>query len=168
MEIRLAASDADLRSASGIYAESWKAAYRGIFSDKLLGSIQGSRWVEPFRRGIEAKELQIAILSHDGEDFGAGGFCLSGGSPEAALGEVTSIYFLQCAWGAGYAKPLIDYMLDALRALGCTAAHVWVLRQNARACRFYEKCGFALTAAGMRISVDGEEQTCAEYRLSLR
>ena len=54
-------------------------------------------------------------------------------------------YVLPEYWGSGLADELHDAALDALRADGCTQAHLWVLEENHRARRFYERRGWRLT-----------------------
>jgi GNAT superfamily N-acetyltransferase len=45
-------------------------------------------------------------------------------------------------WGSGVAATLHDAAVEGLRALGCTEARLWVLEENARARRFYERRGW--------------------------
>jgi hypothetical protein len=40
----------------------------------------------------------------------------------------------------------MNKVLDRVRAAGFIAISRWVLEQNVRACRFYERAGFVLTA----------------------
>ena len=144
MEIRFGKNEADFGSASYLYAMGWKAGYKGIFSEALLSGIPLDFWVSAFRSFHESQRFQLAILSAQGEDLGAGAWGLSRDYDDPALGEVTSLYLLPKCWGKGYASALMDFMLDKLKEMGCRKAHVWVLTENRRAQRFYEKCGFQM------------------------
>lgn len=45
-------------------------------------------------------------------------------------------------WGSGLAEELCDHYLQALAAAGTTPARLWVLAENHRARRFYERTGW--------------------------
>ena len=45
-------------------------------------------------------------------------------------------------WGTGLADRLDDRALEVVRELGSARCHLWVLEDNARAPRFYERRGW--------------------------
>jgi GNAT superfamily N-acetyltransferase len=51
-------------------------------------------------------------------------------------------YVAPACWGSGVAPLLHDHALLAVRGLGSEQCHLWVLEQNARARRFYERRGW--------------------------
>lgn len=63
------------------------------------------------------------------------------------VGEVTTVYVLASAWGAGAGRALMTAAVGALRDAGCTEATLWVLDTNARARRFYESEGWTVDGA---------------------
>jgi putative acetyltransferase len=69
-------------------------------------------------------------------DGGAIGFAAVAGCWLVAL------YVLPGEWGSGVAARLHDDALAAIRRDGCREAHLWVLEQNDRARRFYERRGW--------------------------
>ena len=142
MKIRIARDAEDSRSASSIYARSWKAGYRGIFSEKLLEEIPIDFWVKAFDSNYTTHRFEVAILNDGEADVGAGGYGLSRDAKDAQVGEIASLYFLETAWGRGYAGKLMDFMVHALKSRGCKVIHLWVLQENARAQGFYAKYGF--------------------------
>ena len=142
LNIRIAVKDADFVSASSIYAASWKEAYKNILSDGFLNTIRPDNWVERFNDNYHTRRFMIAIINDGQKDIGAGGYGVSRDYSDGTWGEITSIYFLPEAWGSGYAKQLMDFMMSELGNMGCGRVHLWVVRENARACRFYEKYGF--------------------------
>ena len=165
MEIRIAANESDSRAASAIYAMSWKCGYRGLFSDSLLDGIPLDFLVGAFNGNYETHRFAVAILRANGKDVVAGGYGLSRDYDDPACGEITSIYFLEEAWGKGYARLLMDFMIEKLKSAGCTKIHVWALRDNSRARRFYEKYGFTLSGNEKTVSFKGEEKMDVEYVL---
>ncbi len=165
MDIRIASDDNDSKSASFIYAMSWKSGYKGIFTEKLLADIPLNFWIDTFNNNYNTHRFEIAIMRDDEEDVGAGGYGLSRDYNDFAVGEVTSIYFLEKTWGKGYAKQLMDFMINKLREMGCKKIHIWVLEGNVRAQRFYEKYGFKKTGNEKLITFKGESKTDVEYAI---
>ena len=164
-QIRIAENKNDALSASRIYAISWKSAYKDIFSEKLLSEITFDFWVESFVSNFETHRYKVAILSFNGKDVGAGGYGFSRDYQNNEWGEITSIYFLPEVWGEGLSGQLLDFMVNDLRELGYLKIHLWVLSDNLRAQRFYEKCGFYRTGNERVISFKGEEKSEIEYAL---
>ena len=52
------------------------------------------------------------------------------------------LYVVPGQWGTGLAGELHDQALEVVRELGSERCHLWVLEDNARARRFYERCGW--------------------------
>jgi ribosomal protein S18 acetylase RimI-like enzyme len=95
------------------------------------------------------------------------GFASCGESRDAAgEGELYAIYALPKAWGSGTGPTLMTAALTALRANGFGTASLWVLEDNPRARRFYEREGW--TQAGRREEeVLGIQITEVGYRIKL-
>lgn len=53
-----------------------------------------------------------------------------------------SLYVVPEKWGTGLAGELHDRALEVVRELGSERCHLWVLEDNARARRFYERRGW--------------------------
>jgi GNAT superfamily N-acetyltransferase len=53
-----------------------------------------------------------------------------------------SLYVVPEHWGTGLAGELHDRALEVIRELGSERCHLWVLEDNARARRFYERRGW--------------------------
>jgi len=54
------------------------------------------------------------------------------------------LYVVPERWGSGLAVALHDAALDGLRGEGFDRCHLWVLEDNRRARRFYERLGWRL------------------------
>jgi GNAT superfamily N-acetyltransferase len=54
------------------------------------------------------------------------------------------LYVVPERWGSGTAVALHDAALEGLRADGSEHCHLWVLEENRRARRFYERLGWRL------------------------
>jgi RimJ/RimL family protein N-acetyltransferase len=52
------------------------------------------------------------------------------------------LYVIPERWGTGLAGELHDRAVEVVRELGSERCHLWVLEDNARARRFYERRGW--------------------------
>jgi putative acetyltransferase len=74
----------------------------------------------------------------------AGGWAMLSADGFAAVEEpwLEALYLRPAAWGSGLAVVLHDLAVAELRARGVGEARLWVLEQNRRARRFYERLGW--------------------------
>ena len=78
---------------------------------------------------------RIFVAEDDGEIVGVAG-----------IGDcwLNGFYVMPDHWGSGLALQLHDTAVAAIRESGCDQAHLWVLEENHRARRFYERHGWKL------------------------
>jgi ribosomal protein S18 acetylase RimI-like enzyme len=103
----------------------------------------------------ENRELLLAIAD-DGRPLGYSMLVFTEPSdPDVAASvsgrptaELSKVYLLPGQHGTGAARALMDATVDAARARGVASVWLGVNQLNARANRFYEKCGF--TAVGSK------------------
>jgi len=96
------------------------------------------------------------------------GFAAAGASrTEEDAAELYAIYVLPEHWGMGVAHDLMTAVLGWFRAEQYTTAMLWVLADNPRARRFYEREGWRFD--GTRTDVlRGVEVEEARYRIILK
>ena len=92
------------------------------------------------------------------------GFVCYGDRGEEApdIGEIFALYVLADYYGKGVGRKLMDVGLEHIKRF--PQVRLWVLKENRRAIRFYEKCGFL---------PDGSEMTspnisATEIRMTLK
>ena len=78
------------------------------------------------------------------------------------LGEIGAFYFLPEAWGTGLAQKALHFCCSYFEKNGCQGVLLWVLEDNRRARRFYEKSGFCFD--GTRRQFPAAHRICAELR----
>ena len=66
------------------------------------------------------------------------------GSPRPRCAELYALYVTPAWWSTGTGRDLMCRVLDETQAGGYPRIVLWVLEQNARARRFYERSGFRL------------------------
>ncbi len=149
-----------------LHVLSWQVAYRGMVPDDYLAGLSVeqrlSRWQERFEQGSNAEYAIVA----DGRIVG---LCISGASRDEGgeVGEIHAFYLHPDEWGKGYAYPAMQLALDILRAQGYLVAELWVLEENARARRFYQKAGFAHDGTRKELTIGGAAVWELRYRRQL-
>lgn len=166
MQVRKAAVD-DAADISRIYAQSWKTAYKGVVPQAFLDDLKEDNWVPMFRRSLEDGSI-CALMICDGEEaVGCAAFGRSRDEKLPGWGEIVSIYLLPNYFGRGYGEALLKGAVDVLKQQGHRHIYLWVLRENDRARRFYEKHGFVCTGDECTIDIMGQPLVDLRYGLSI-
>ncbi len=153
MEIRYINQEDDLFEISNIYESSWKFAYKDIIPQSYLDSIPKGRWA----KSITREGMNNLILIEDGIVIGTASFCQSRWEQFNDYGEIVSIYFLPDCMGKGYGSHLLERCIAELNSLGYDKLLLWVLEDNMRARKFYEKNGFVCTDEYLNDNIGGKE-----------
>lgn len=144
-----AAVRADADAITDVQVASWRAGYAHVFPPSVLEADDfdttrrefWTRW-----RFSPGHRLVVAIEpTEDGERVV--GFSSFGPERERARGftgrgELYAFYFHPDTWGSGAATALMQHTEERFRAEGFESAVLWVLDDNPRARRFYEKHGW--------------------------
>lgn len=88
---------------------------------------------ERWREALADPAARVVVAERDGAIVGVA---------SAREGWVDGLYVVPEGWGSGLAGRLHDEALRLLAADGATSARLWVLKDNARARRFYERRGW--------------------------
>jgi ribosomal protein S18 acetylase RimI-like enzyme len=105
---------------------------------------------------------------HVADDEGVVGFVSTGESRDAdAAAELYAIYVLPTGWGTGAGTALMRAGLDAMRARSSGEAVLWVLEDNPRARRFYEREGWTVDGARKEEEWLGVPIPEVRYRITL-
>ena len=152
MEIRpLRETDSRLEI-SRIYEESWKVAYRGIVPQAYLDGIPAGRWA----KALDRAGWDTLVLTEGERLIGTSSVCASRWPDWPGFGEVVSLYLLPESMGKGYGKALLAAAVRRLAEQGFRDVLLWVLEENRRARRFYERAGFTLTGDVMDDEIGGK------------
>jgi ribosomal protein S18 acetylase RimI-like enzyme len=162
-----AAGRNDAPSLAQLHVDTWRAAYRGLVPDELLNNMSVAarerRWTAILAEGGTAWVAQAATAII--------GFAAYGRSRDADaapfVGEVIALYVHPDAWGSGVGRSLNDAALSSLAADGCREATLWVLRDNSRARRFYERQGWLTDGAEQTDDREGVRLVEVRYRVKL-
>ncbi len=141
MEIRFLSSKDSLPDISNIYESSWKYTYKDIIPQHFLESIPKGKWAG----SITKEGMHSLVMTEQGRIIGTATFCQSRWAQYPDYGEIVSIYFLPDCIGKGYGRHLLNRCTEELNRIGFQKILLWVLEDNQRARRFYEKNGFRCT-----------------------
>ncbi|GAA0409198.1 GNAT family N-acetyltransferase [Micromonospora gifhornensis] len=148
----------DAEAIARVHISGWRAGYAGIMPDEVLARLNPVAWAQR-RRDLGTAEPEHPFTTLLAEIDGVlAGFTTFGpyrnnqdrGDLDPTYGEVVAMYVAPEHWGDGTAKALFTAARAGLRERGWTQYRVWVLADNHRARRFYERAG---------LSPDGERST---------
>ena len=140
IEIKKMETDGEIRGKAYVHWRAWHEAYPGLVSGEYLDNLTLEKCEQLARRWRWPDSLLVA---KDGE--AVVGFVGFGDRGEEApgVGEIFALYVLSEYYGTGVARQLMEAGLERLRDY--PEVCLWVLKENRRAIRFYEKCGFRPT-----------------------
>ena len=156
-----------------VQVRSWLAAYRGIVPDRVLDVLSVARRAERWTTIIAAQEadpgedVRVWVVERAGLVVG---FVATGRSrdddTDPGTGEVRAIYVAPEAWSTGLGAALLRTAVTDLHARAHAPLILWVLRDNQRARRFYERAGWREDGAQRPIDFDGVPVDEIRYRLA--
>jgi ribosomal protein S18 acetylase RimI-like enzyme len=137
-------TDADIDAVAAVRVRSWQVAYAGIVPADYLAAMDPVQDAERRRSWPVPPGAQTLVAVAGGQVIG---FVSFGPSPDdepgPAGGHLYAIYVDPASWGHGAGRRLIEGARRGLAAAGCTVMRLWVLEENHRARRFYERAGLA-------------------------
>ncbi|GAB3801767.1 GNAT family N-acetyltransferase [Micromonospora zhanjiangensis] len=148
----------DADAVAAVHVRGWRFGYAGIVPEEVLARLNPAVWAQR-RRDLDTAAGDHPFTTLVAEDDGAvTGFVTFGPyrnqqDPDDLVlgrGEVLSMYVEPARWGTGVGRSLLAGALAGLRGHGCADVRLWVLADNARARRFYERAG---------LRADGERST---------
>ena len=128
-------TDEEILGKAYVHWKAWHEAYPGIVSSDYLERMTlekcetlAFRWKD-----------DILVAEEDGRVIGFLGYG-NRGEEAPSTGEIFALYVLKEYYGTGLGQKLMEEGLKRLEAY--PEICLWVLKENRRAIRFYEKCGF--------------------------
>jgi GNAT superfamily N-acetyltransferase len=154
----------DARRIEEIRVRTWRVAYRTVLPPHDLDAmpIDETRWAH---RIMEPPPGWGIYVAEEGDQII--GFASIGPSrDQQGVGELYAIYVEPDAWSTGAGRALIERAEEGLRATWADAT-LWVLEDNPRARRFYERAGWELDGLRKVETFLGAEVPEVRYRKRL-
>ena len=160
------ATPADADEIGRVHAETWRAAYTGIFPESAFDVAERRRWWRESLARERAQRGGVFVAEVDGEVVGFASVGAARDEPDG-VGELYAIYVASQSWGTGAGRMLIERAEESLRASGFAEAVLWVLAGNERAERFYRAAGWVHDGGRKVEEFQGVELTEVRYRKPL-
>jgi ribosomal protein S18 acetylase RimI-like enzyme len=145
VQIRVATPD-DVHGLGSMHVTSWHQTYAGLLPDKMLSSLsvesRAAAWAKIMQEPATERSTTVYIAEHAGTiiGFGSCGAQRTNSLKDKGYdGEVSAIYVLREFQKRSIGTRLLHAMSSDLLRRGFIAAALWVLRDNLRARRFYER-----------------------------
>jgi GNAT superfamily N-acetyltransferase len=157
------ASTADAAQIAAVQREGWLAAYGGIIAHEVIDSVMapddGARVRQTFRTRPWQRMI-VAVAENPGHSGpGVVGYASFGpevdvldapwphpvtqAGKEGRVAELYALYVHPAWWSTGTGRALMDRVLAKASRAGYPDLTLWVLKDNGRARRFYERAGFS-------------------------
>jgi ribosomal protein S18 acetylase RimI-like enzyme len=151
-------TEADIDAVAAIRVRGWQAAYAGIvppgYLDAMSVEEDAARRRDLFARATGRVENLVAVDGDAVTGWAAHG-PYRGDDTTPTDGELYAIYVRPGLIGTGIGRALTDAVIASAAARGFTRMRLWVLADNARARRFYDKAGFTPDGASQEEEYDG-------------
>lgn len=148
------AVEQDAKALGLIHSQAWRIEYKGIIPDDILEIFTPEKREEYFKNAIINKTEETAVIESGGSTIG---FVTLGRSRDddssSDCGEIWGIYISPGFWRRGFGKTMLSWGLEELGARGFLKVTLWVLEDNMRARKFYEKQGFRFDGTVKEIKI---------------
>ncbi|MGW7332642.1 N-acetyltransferase family protein [Streptomyces sp. NPDC054840] len=159
-------TEADVAAVSEIRVTGWKAAYAGIVPQPYLDRMTAEADARLRRQHFtKPDKVAVDLIAVDDQGSVVGWACL--GPSRSAGGELYALYVQPSLIGSGIGRTLLRAVHATARARGFDSVLLWVLTDNTRARRFYERAGYVADGAVQADDYDGVSLTEVRYRLAL-
>jgi len=161
MAVIRAGSAADAAQIAAVQREGWFAAYQGIIPAEIIDRVTAPDGGARVRQSFRTRPWQrmLVAVAPDPEDAGIVGYAsfgpetdvlsapwphpLTAGGEDGNVAELYALYVRPAWWSTGTGRTLMERVLARTSGTGYLSITLWVLRDNRRARRFYERAGFA-------------------------
>ncbi|MBN3752184.1 GNAT family N-acetyltransferase [Paraburkholderia sp. Tr-20389] len=155
MHIRLATAD-DADGIATVHVAAWRAAYEALLPVAYLARLDPHSRAEKWRSALlaGAPRVLVAIVND-----AIAGWVAFGPARDADLdarcAEIEAIYVASACWNRGIGTALMTAACEMLHVEGYAHIALWVLNDNAAACAFYARRGFARDGFARNIEIGG-------------
>jgi ribosomal protein S18 acetylase RimI-like enzyme len=165
-------TDADIEPVAALNVRSWRVGYAGIVPAEVLDALDPARFAARRRRTSVPAGARTVVADDAGTVVGFAAFGPSRVQQkhdeyDRSAGEVYAIYVDPDRWGSGVGRLLMTAAIEGLTA-DYPEMRLWVLEENHRARRFYERAGMVPDGARELYTPPGGDAGLPEIRYSRR
>jgi ribosomal protein S18 acetylase RimI-like enzyme len=162
----------DCPAVAAVRVLGWQSAYVGLVTQSYLDAMSQERELATRRKHFSGAGPDIVNLVAERAGEVVGWSCwgpyreAAGEAGDPAVAELYTLYLHPGALSTGAGRALMSEVAAQARAAGFASMRAWVLRENARALRFYAKAGFTVDPGEEAFELGGS--TLYEVRCSRR
>ncbi|MFI8089661.1 GNAT family N-acetyltransferase [Streptomyces sp. NPDC086080] len=149
----------DCEGVAGIRIRGWQHAYRGLVPQSYLDGLDIGADAERHRARLLADERSGVDLVAESEGGDLAGWAAFGpyrdGEVRTGDAELYALYVPPERIGRGVGRTLLTEAIHRCATSGHPRMYLWVLRDNVRARRFYERAGFGADGTEEPFEVGG-------------
>ncbi|MDT0566795.1 GNAT family N-acetyltransferase [Streptomyces sp. DSM 3412] len=156
----------DCRPVAEIRVAGWQTAYAGLLPQSYLDAMRVTEDAERRRELLSKPGNPVVnlVAERAGEIIGWAAYGpYRDGEVRTEDAELYALYVRPGHWGGGVGEALLRTSTARCEAAGHGRVLLWVLKENARARRFYERHGFTPDGAVEPFEVDGVEVPEVRY-----
>ena len=153
----------DAEAIAKIYVRAWRFAYKGIVPQEYLDSLSEDKYLKRIKDKEGPDEF---VFELDGNVVGLARLIDCRDKCAEGCAEVQTIYFLPEHTSKGYGQHLLNSLKEIAFSKGYRDMIIWVLTENARARRAYEKAGFSRDKSRL-ITIAGKDLKESRYTIRL-
>jgi GNAT superfamily N-acetyltransferase len=149
---------ADCGRVAEIRIGGWRSAYRGLMPQPYLDALDVAADAERHHTRLARGDGSVVNLVAELDGAVVGWAChgpYRDGEAPTADAELYALYVDPGQYGGGIGHALLQESVRRRAAAGHRRMLLWVLKQNTRARRFYERAGFRADGAEEPFEVDG-------------
>ena len=151
------AIQSDRNGIGKVYCDSWKTGYQNLLPKTYLDTLTVSNCTPD-----EVSANDIVLIEQE-RVLGICHISKARDRDGKEWAEVVAIYLLPEKWGSGAGSELFQAALRKLGQEGYKHTCLWVLKDNIRARKFYEKNGFAVSGNEREIKIAACSVSEVEY-----
>lgn len=152
IEVRKAVRE-DMQYLAIVQTRSWKAAFVNIISANAMKEYADEARCQAMLEAIfDSARGHFYIALSDNVPCGEMFWC--DGEMDASA-EIIALHSLEETWGTGVGKMLMTRAMEDIQNKGKEQVYLWVFKENHRARKFYEKCGFMADGSEQESGFDG-------------
>jgi GNAT superfamily N-acetyltransferase len=158
---------ADTEAIGRVHVRAWQATYYEVMPATFLAAMDPAARAEQWRAAIERGLPLHAQLVAAVDDVPVGFSAFGPARGDERRGEVYAINVDPDWVERGVGQPLFAAAVAALTDFGFTELVLWVVRENARARRFYERNGWVADGEEQRAEFGGATVVELRYRFAV-
>ena len=180
MVVIRSASRADAPQIAAVMRDSWFAAYEGIIAHQIIDQVTAPDGGARVRQSFRTRPWQLMIAAVARHPLSSAGpaaaappapgivgyasfgpeldvlgmswpYPRTAAGAEGRVAELYALYVRPAWWSTGTGRALMDQVLARVSGAGYRCITLWVLEDNARARRFYERADFVPDGARHRL-----------------